>query len=109
MRASQASASAMRSTCSDGGSARSIVVPMRSSSSVSPAARAQCKRVARVVEVRLAAAQPVVDADAAAEVLVVGGIEQRRHGERVAALQRGALAGASRHSSAYARGVSSSR
>ena len=69
MQASQTSASAMRSTCNDGGSARSIVVPMRSATSGSSAPRAQRNGIACVVEVGLESAQPVVDADATGEVL----------------------------------------
>ena len=48
--------------------------------------------VARVVEVGLAAAQPLVHAHATGEVFLVGGIEQRGHGQRVATLQRCLLA-----------------
>ena len=73
-RASQASASAMRSTCSDGGSARSMIVPMRSSTSTAPAPRAQRRASRAWSRSGSQAAQPVVHADAAGEVFA-----RRRH------------------------------
>ena len=51
------------------------------------------QRLARVVEVRCALLQPVVDTDAPAEVFVVCGIEDFGDRQSVAALQPGALAG----------------
>ena len=49
--------------------------------------------VARVVEVRRPLLQPLVGADAAAEVVAVGGVEHRRQRQRMAALQRLPLTG----------------
>ncbi len=61
--------------------ARAAAWPIAARVGASSAWRAPGQRVARVVEVRCDALQPGVDADAAAEVVLIGGIEQRRDGE----------------------------